>query len=78
MYLLLVMSSNNSLQQEKITPPKKRGRPRTGRTKENVTLSLNKSVIEFLNSLSNQSETVNDLLMQSEEYQHWIKASAEF
>ena len=61
------------LQQEKITPPKKRGRPRTGRTKENVTLSLNTSVIAFLNSLSNQSETVNDLLMHSEEYQHWVK-----
>lgn len=66
------------LQQEEITRLKKRGRPRTGRTKENVTLSLNKSVIEFLNSLSNQSETVNDLLIQSEEYQHWIKAHAEF
>jgi len=64
-------------QQEEITSPKRRGRPRTGRTKENVTLSLNKSVIEFLDSLSNQSETANDLLMQSEEYQHWIKARAD-
>lgn len=59
-------------------PKKRRGRPRTGRTKENVTLSLNTSVIEFLNSLSNQSETVNDLLMRSEKYQHWVKAHAEF
>ena len=53
---------------------KKRGRPRTGRTKENVTLSLNTSVINFLNSLPNQSETVNDLLLQSEEYRRWSKA----
>ncbi len=65
------------LQQEEITPRKKHGRPRTGRTKENVTLSLNTSVIEFLNSLPNQSETVNDLLLQSEEYQHWIQTHAD-
>ncbi len=76
-----VVASRDQPQQpllQPITPPKKRGRPRTGRTKENVTLSLNTSVIEFLNSLSNQSETVNDLLMQSEGYQHWIKARAGF
>jgi ATP-dependent DNA helicase PIF1 len=70
--------SQQLLQQENTTPLKKRGRPRTGRTKENVTFSLDKSVIEFLSSLSNQSETVNDLLMQSKEYQHWMKAHAEF
>ena len=63
-----------------VAPPlkKKRGRPRTGRTKENVTLSLSTSVIEYLNSLSNQSEAVNDLLMHSEAYQHWVKARAGF
>lgn len=64
--------------QEKITPlGKKRGRPRTGRTKENVTLSLNTSVIAFLASLTNQSETVNELVLHSEEYQHWIQAHAD-
>src|SRR5258708_31329226 len=52
------------LQQENTLPLKKRGRPKTGRTKENVTSSLDKSIIEFLSSLSNQSETVNNLLMQ--------------
>jgi ATP-dependent DNA helicase PIF1 len=60
-------------QQEETVAPKKRGRPRTGRTKANVTFSLNNSVIEYLNSLANQSETVNDLIMESEAYQRWAE-----
>jgi hypothetical protein len=38
-----------------------------------VTLSQ-PPAIKILNSFSNQSETVNDLLVQYEEYQHWLKA----
>lgn len=72
------IQENSLVVQEKIKSAKKRGHPATGNKKKVVPLSLDNAIYEFFseNINLNKSKFVNNIILQSEEYQAWLKKSS--